>query len=111
MPPSSDPVPGPRVEVRRSARRRRSVSAYRNGDLVVVRMRAAMSVAAVQYWVAEMLRRLERGTRRRRAPRSDADLLARCHELAAAHLGGRVRPRTVRWVPVMRTRWASCTPT
>ncbi|MGH4024529.1 MAG: M48 metallopeptidase family protein [Pseudonocardiaceae bacterium] len=103
-------MPEPRVEVRRSARRRRSVSAFRDGDLVVVMVPATMTAAEERRWVAEMLRRLERGARRRHAPDSDAELLARCHELAAAHLGGRPRPRTVRWVSPMRTRWASCTP-
>lgn len=112
VPVSPLPEPGapPRVEVRRSHRRRRTVSAYREDDLVVVLVPATMSAADERRWVAEMLRRLERGTARRRAPRSDAELLARCQELAAAHLDGRVRPRTVRWVPPMRTRWASCTP-
>ena len=104
------PVSETRVEVRRSARRRRSVSAYRDGDLVVVMVPATMPAAEERRWVAEMLRRLERGALRRRAPGSDAELLARCHELAAAHLSGRAKPRTVRWVPPMRTRWASCTP-
>ncbi|HEX2300404.1 MAG TPA: M48 family metallopeptidase [Pseudonocardiaceae bacterium] len=103
-------MPETRVEVRRSARRRRSVSAYRDGDLVVVMVPETMTAAEEQRWVAEMLRRLERAARRRRAPRSDAELLARCQELAAAYLGGRAQPRTVRWVPPMRTRWASCTP-
>lgn len=71
---------------------------------------ATMSVADERHWVAEMVRRLERGEQRRRGPQSDAALLARCRELAVSHLGGRAEPRTVRWVPAMRTRWASCTP-
>jgi predicted metal-dependent hydrolase len=30
--------------------------------------------------------------------------------LSARHLGNRAVPKSVRWVPPMRTRWASCTP-
>lgn len=100
----------PGVEVRRSARRRRSVSAYRDGETVVVMLPATMSDADERRWVAEMLRRLERRERRRTVSRSDTGLAARCRELSAAYLGGRARPDSVRWVAPMRTRWASCTP-
>jgi predicted metal-dependent hydrolase len=31
-------------------------------------------------------------------------------ELSRRFLEGKARPTTVRWVPPMRTRWASCTP-
>jgi len=88
------------------------VSAYRDGDTVVVLIPARMSRAEEERWVAEMLRRLDRSEQRRRSParESDAALLARCRELAARYLDGRAEPASVRWVPPMRTRWASCTP-
>lgn len=88
------------------------MSAYREGDTVVVLIPARMTRAEEEHWVAEMLRRLERSETRRRSPAraSDAALLARCRELSQRHLGGRAVPRSVRWVPPMRTRWASCTP-
>lgn len=62
--------------------------------------------------MAEMLARLERSETRRRSPavRSDDALMARCGQLSAKYLHGEARPSTVRWVPPMRTRWASCTP-
>ena len=102
----------PRVEVRRSARRRRTVSAYRDGDTVVVLLPARMTRADEQHWVAEMLRRLERSEARRRSAgrSSDAELLARAGQLSARYLDGRCRPSSVRWVPAMRTRWGSATP-
>jgi predicted metal-dependent hydrolase len=103
-------VTQPQVEVRRSKRRRRSVTAYREGDTIVVMMPATMSAADERHWVAEMLRRLERVERRRRGPKSDAELLVRCRELARTHFRDQARPQSVRWVPAMRTRWASCTP-
>src|SRR5215213_9267862 len=67
----------PAVEVRRSARRRRTVSAYRDGDRTVVLIPARFSKAEERRWVAEMLARLQaRDLRRVRGPRSsDAALL------------------------------------
>lgn len=40
----------------------------------------------------------------------DAALERRALELSKAYLDGRAVPARVRWVPEMRTRWASCTP-
>jgi predicted metal-dependent hydrolase len=100
------------VEVRRSARRRRTVSAYRDGDRTVVLIPARFSKAEERRWVAEMLERLAaRDLRRLRGPRrSDAALLARARQLSATVLDGLVRPTSVRWVSNMSTRWGSCTP-
>jgi predicted metal-dependent hydrolase len=100
------------VEVRRSARRRRTVSAYRDGDRTVVLIPARFSKAEERRWVAEMLERLAaRDLRRLRGPRrSDAALLARARQLSATVLSGQVRPDSVRWVSNMSTRWGSCTP-
>lgn len=102
----------PRVEVRRNPRRRRTVSAYRDGDTVVVLLPAAMSKADERHWVAEMLHRLDRGEARRRSPRraSDAGLMARARQLSARYLDGGPQPSSARWVPPMRTRWGSATP-
>ena len=105
-------MPEPRVEVRRSKRRTRTVTAYREGDTLVVLIPARLSKAEEAHWVAEMQRKLLRGDTKRRPPTksSDAALLRRCQELSARHFGGRTEPASVRWVPPMRTRWASCTP-
>jgi predicted metal-dependent hydrolase len=105
-------VAEPRVEVRRSKRRRQTVSAYRDGDRVVVLLPARMSRAEEKRWVADMLSRLQRSETRRRSPARDSDeaLAVRCHELSERYLRGRAVPRGIRWVPPMRTRWASCTP-
>lgn len=98
--------------MRRSARRRRTVSAYRNGDTLVVLIPAAMTAAEEEQWVTEMQRRLRRTEHKRRSParESDGELLSRCGELAARHFADEVTPVSVRWVAPMRTRWASCTP-
>jgi len=103
----------PAVEVRRSARRRRTVSAYRDGDRTVVLIPARFSKAEERRWVAEMLARLQaRDLHRVRGPRrSDEALLARARHLAATVLDGRPQPVSVRWVSNMAARWGSCTPT
>lgn len=101
-----------RVEVRRSKRRTRTVTAYRDGDTLVVLIPARLSKAEEAHWVAEMQRKLLKGEPRKLPPTkpSDEALLRRCAELSAKHLRGRAVPNSVRWVPPMRTRWASCTP-
>ncbi|WP_317496265.1 M48 family metallopeptidase [Haloechinothrix sp. LS1_15] len=100
------------MEVRRSKRRRRTVSAYLDGGTLVVQLPARMSRAEERRWVAEMERKLLRTARKKVSParESDAALLARCHELNRRYLGSDREPASVRWVPPMRTRWASCTP-
>ena len=102
------PPPQTAVEVRRSARRRRTVSAYREGDRTVVLIPARMSRAEERRWVSLMLERLAAQESRRKP--SDADLLARATDLSARYLDGCPRPSSVRWVGNQMTRWGSCTP-
>ncbi|PZS33484.1 MAG: metal-dependent hydrolase [Pseudonocardiales bacterium] len=99
------------VEVRRSVRRRRTVSAYRDGERIVVLIPARFTRTEEARWVAKMVARLDTGTRpRTRRAGTDAGLLRRAGELSASYLDGRAQPASVRWVANMRTRWASCTP-
>ncbi|NGO67394.1 M48 family metallopeptidase [Streptomyces sp. SB3404] len=96
------------VEVRRSARRRRTVSAYREGDRTVVLIPARMSADEEARWVNVMLDKLAAQESRRML--GDADLAERAAQLSAQYLGGRARPASVRWVTNQNTRWGSCTP-
>src|SRR5690606_33129385 len=105
---SSPMEPGVAVEVRRSKRRRRTVSAHREGDTVVVLMPAWMSKRDEQKWVDEMVRRLERSEARTRP--SDEQLLVRARALNDELFGGLAAPASVRWVDNQRSRWGSCTP-
>lgn len=98
----------PAVEVVRSARRRRTISAERVGDRIVVHIPARMSRAEEAEWVARMVRRILAGERRRH--RGDDDLLARALTLSERYLGGRAVPASVRWVDNQQQRWGSCTP-
>ena len=96
------------VEVRRSKRRRRTVSAYRDGDRIVVLIPASMTRSQEAEWVETMVARLERSAARRRP--SDDDLLRRATRLSDDFLGGLAVPESVRWVDNQRSRWGSCTP-
>ena len=102
---------GERVLVRRSARRRRSVSiTRREGDLVIA-IPAAFNARQERDWVRRMVDQLAR-KEERTAPtrRSDASLAAIARELSDTYLGGRARPTSVTWSTRQQRRWGSCTP-
>jgi predicted metal-dependent hydrolase len=96
------------VEVRRSKRRRRTVSAYRDGDRIVVLIPASLSAKEEAEWVQSMVARLE--NQERRLKPSDEDLLKRARALSDRYFGGIALPETVRWVHNQSARWGSCTP-
>ena len=95
------------VEVRRSRRRTRTVSAYRRDGKVIVMIPDRFSRAEEAEWVTAMLERLEKSERRRQ--RTDDQLMHRARELCREYLHDKVQPTSVRWVDNMTTRWASCT--
>jgi predicted metal-dependent hydrolase len=99
---------GQPVEVVRSTRRRRTVSAYRDGDRTVVLVPARMSAAEELHWVDTMVARLKAKDAKRKP--SDDDLARRAETLSTRYLGGRARPHSIRWVSTMRSRWGSATP-
>jgi predicted metal-dependent hydrolase len=101
----------PVVEVRRSPRRRRTVSAYRDGERVVVLIPARFSRAEEREWVDRMLQRLD--AREQRTRHSDHELSARAGRLATRYLTEYplvAHPNSVRWVTNQNGRWGSCTP-
>jgi predicted metal-dependent hydrolase len=101
----------PVVEVRRSQRRRRTVSAYRDGERVVVLIPDRFSRAEETEWVQRMLARL--AAREERIRRTDNELELRAHRLTERYLADhtdRVVPASVRWVTNQNGRWGSCTP-
>jgi predicted metal-dependent hydrolase len=100
----------PVVEVRRSQRRQRTVSAYRDGERVVVLIPAQFSRTEENEWVDRMLARL--AAREERSQRSDAELMARARRLTSRYLPEfPINPASVRWVDNQNGRWGSCTPT
>ena len=98
----------PEVEVRRSKRRRRTVSAYREGDRIIVMIPASLTRQEESEWVEKMVLRLAKSEARRKP--SDESLLARAHGLNDRYLGGMATPGSVRWVENQQSRWGSCTP-
>jgi predicted metal-dependent hydrolase len=98
----------PDVDVRRSRKRLRTVTAYREGGRTVVLIPARFTSAQEYEWVTRMLARLSAQDRRRRP--GDADLAARAVELSRRYLGGLAQPASVAWAGNQNTRWGSCTP-
>lgn len=106
---------GAPVEVRRSARRTRTVAAFWEDGTAVVAIPARFTAAQEAEWVDRMLAKLHRqGERRsasgRKRPASDAALAAYAAQLSARYLGGRAVPASVRWVSNQNSRWGSATP-
>ncbi|GAA2719363.1 M48 metallopeptidase family protein [Cellulomonas aerilata] len=99
--------PGP-IEVRRSRKRVRTVTAFRDGDTTVVSIPARFTRAQEREWVHRMVTRLAAQERRRRP--SDEQLATRAAELSARYLGGTASPTSVTWSSKQGRRWGSCTP-
>ena len=95
------------VEIRRSARRKRTVRAYRDGDTIVVLMPANLPRKVEDEHVRTLVARLDR--REQKARPSDDELLERSAVLSRTWLGGAATPSSVRWVTTMDKRWGSCT--
>jgi predicted metal-dependent hydrolase len=91
------------VEVIRSAKRRKTISARQVGDILRVSIPASMTRAEEERWVGEMVQRMERQTRSK-----EVDLAERARALAARY--GLETPDSIRWVDNQLSRWGSCTP-
>lgn len=96
------------VEVRRSERRSRTVTAYREGERTVVLIPNHFDADAEREWVRRMQARL-RDQERRRSP-GKSELLARAEELSERYLSHRARPSSVTWSERQLHRWGSCSP-
>ncbi len=99
---------GSGVEVRRSARRKRTISAHREGENVVISIPATLSKREEADAVREMVERMNKHDLKKKI--SDEDLEVRSLALGAKYFEGLALPRSVRWVSNMRERWGSCTP-
>jgi predicted metal-dependent hydrolase len=91
-----------RVEVVRSTRRKKTVSASLVGDVVRVRMPAWMSRTDEERYVAHLVERIERQQRR-----GHVDVMARALKLAERF--DLPAPASVRWVSNQDSLWGSCT--
>ena len=95
------------ILVIRSARRKRNISAYRQGGRIIVSIPARMSKADEHAIVPEMIAKI-RSQEQARTP-SEERLMERTHDLMAS-LAPEItaRPASINWRP-MRERWGSCT--
>ena len=91
-----------RVEVIRSKRRRKTVSADLVGDVVRVSMPAWMSKADEERYVTELVARLVRREQRERV-----DIAARASTLARRY--DLPQPTSIEWMRDRKTQWATCT--
>jgi predicted metal-dependent hydrolase len=92
-----------RVEVVRSARRRRTVQARLEDGVLQVYIPARLSKAEEAHWVEEMTRRFQR-----REGTDGIDLDERARRLASRYR--LPQPQSIRWVDNQVHRWGSCTP-
>ncbi len=97
-----------RVEVRRSARRRKTISAEILGDTLVVSIPERMSRAEELEWVSKMSQRMSERKRRDRL-NSHGDLTRRARQLAEQYLDG-ITFNDIAWVDNQKSRWGSCSP-
>jgi len=95
----------PDIEIRSSARRRKSGVAFWEGGKIVVVVPARMSRAGSEVFAQQLVETLLSRTARRHA--SDAGLAARSGMLADQYLDG-VRPASIRWSTRQHKRWGSC---
>lgn len=77
---------------------------------MVVLMPAGLARSEERRLISDMLTRLRRPGRRSGVRTSDEELMRRATSLSASWLDGGPQPSSVRWVPAMTTRWASCSP-
>jgi predicted metal-dependent hydrolase len=97
-----------RIEVVRSPRRKKTISAEIVGDALVVSIPHRLSRAEEHEWVNRMAARMSERRRRERLNREGA-LVRRAAELSDLYLGG-IRPKDINWVETQRSRWGSCSP-
>lgn len=97
-----------RIEVRRSTRRKKTISAEIVGDALVVSIPQRMSRADEQEWVQRMAGRMSERKRRDRL-NADGALEHRAEQLADLYVD-RTRPSEISWITTQRSRWGYCSP-
>jgi hypothetical protein len=97
----------PEVEVRASAKRKKTGTAHWSGSRIVVQIPARLKGKERVRFVDELVERLL--TQRPQNSSGDAELEERARVLAESYLDG-VEAASVRWVANQHRRWASCSP-
>lgn len=97
------------VVVRTSSRRRKTVTAFREGGTTVVVVPERMPIGRIRVAVTDLLARIERSTPR--APVGDQALARRADRLRQRYLPEAPPAARISWSSRQRKRWGSCTPT
>ncbi|UZD63570.1 M48 family metallopeptidase [Brevibacterium sp. JSBI002] len=93
------------IEVRRSARRKKTVAVSKEVETYVLRTPERYSVERNIRSLTDLFNRLSA-----RDHSSDADLAELAEEMSSRFFGGRLRPTSIRWVTNQNvSRWASTT--
>ena len=101
-----------KVEVKRSKRAKRNVTAYRDNDKTVVTVPTRMAKRDIDAYVVELVNRLDDRDER---TSSQESLEQRARILSKKYLGQDLFdthkvPVKIRWVTNQNSRWGSCTP-
>jgi predicted metal-dependent hydrolase len=101
-----------KVEVKRSKRAKRNVTAYRDNDKTVVTVPTRMAKRDIDDYVTELVKRLDERDER---TSSQESLELRARTLSRRYLGQDLfethkSPVKIRWVTNQNSRWGSCTP-
>lgn len=96
-----------RISVRRSARRRKTISVRRDGTGYLLAVPASYDIGSDLEGIGRLIARIEARSARTRG--SDADLHARAEALSAQYFDDGILPVSVRWSSDQRQRFASAT--
>lgn len=103
----------PEVEVRRSARRRRTLTVYRERGRLVALVPARLTAAQERALLPPLVARFLRREAARTLPLPGDELAGRATELFDTYLAARapapLPPFSIRWVDNQQRRWGSCT--
>ena len=96
------------VEVRRSHKRRRTVSASREGSKTVLKVPYRMSNKEIEELARDLINKMDQ--KDPRAYFSDQELFNRSKELSATYLFSKVEANSVSWSSRLTSTWGICTP-
>ena len=100
-------TPRPDIEIRVSPRRRKTVTAYWEGETIVIVFPQRVAKRDRQAYVDELSAKLIAGREKSRP--TDAALHERAVHLSRTYLKNAARPTSVQWSTRQQARWGSCT--
>ena len=106
---TDDTLAGIAVQVVRSTRRRRTISARLEGDRLILQVPAGLSAAEERAWATKLGGKIL-AARRRRELNTDGELADRAKELNQRYFEGKLQVAEIRYVTNQQQRFGSCTP-